>query len=64
MEDKKKQLLSVLKARMEEARNKPMTMNPRLMQIIQRAKAQGTQPMQKVSREEMIERFRNRIKQK
>ena len=77
MEDKKKQLLSVLKARMEEARNKaiaegrtiqPMQLNPMIQKLMERAKANGVQPkpmqMKKMSREELVSRLKSRMVKK
>lgn len=71
MEDKRAKLLATIKARAEEARNKaiaegrPMptpATNPMIQKLIERAKAQGVQPrpmtMQKMTREEIIARFK------
>lgn len=64
MEDKRKQFLSVLNARAKESRDNAKPMNPIFQRLIERAKANGIQPRptQKISREELMERLRNRIK--
>ena len=72
--DKRQQLIEALKARALKAKAEgktiqPMTINnPKLAELIERAKAKGIQPrpltMNKMTREEAIAMFKNRLKKK